>query len=47
MQLDDSSNANSLYSIVESSDLSSDKTIVTNIELNSGNNSDSKKGDDN
>ncbi len=47
MQLDDSNNANSLYNSVKSSDLSNDKTIVTNIELDSGNNNDSEKDNDN
>jgi len=47
MQLNNSSNANNLYNSVESSDLSSDKTIAIDIELDSGNDNDSEKDDDN
>jgi len=47
MQLDNSNNANNLYSSVESSDLSNNKTIITNIELNSSNNDDSEKDNNN
>jgi len=43
MQLDDSNNANNFYNSVESSDLSNDKTTITNIELDNGNNNDSEK----
>jgi len=43
MQLDNNNNANNLYSSVENSDLSNNKTIVTNIELNSDSNNDSEK----
>ncbi len=34
MQLNNSNNANNLYSNVESNNLSNSKTIITNIELN-------------
>ncbi len=47
MQLDNSSNANNFYSSVDSSNLSSNKTIVTNIELNNNNNNNSKKDNNN
>jgi len=43
MQLDDSNNANNFYNSVESSNLSNDKTTITNIELDNGNNNDSEK----
>jgi hypothetical protein len=46
MQLDDSSSADSLYSSVESSDLSSGETTATDIELDSGSDGGSEKGDD-
>ena len=47
MQLNNNNNANNLYNSVESSDLNSNKTIVTNIELNSSNNNDSEKNNNN
>jgi hypothetical protein len=43
MQLDNSNNANNLYSSVESSNSSNSKTIVTNIELDNSNNNYSEK----
>jgi len=43
MQLDNSNNANNLYSDVESNNLSNSKTIITNIELNNNNNSNNSK----
>jgi len=47
MQLDNSNNANNLYSNVESNNLSNSKTIITNIELNNNNNNNSKKNNNN
>jgi len=47
MQLDNSNNANNLYSSVKSSDLSSNKTIVTNIELDNNNNNNNEKDNNN
>jgi len=46
MQLDNSNNANNFYNNVKSSDLSNNKTIVTNIKLNN-NSSDNSEKDDN
>jgi hypothetical protein len=43
IQLNNSNNANNLYNNVESSDLSNDKTIVINIELNNDNNDNGEK----
>ncbi len=47
IQLDNSNNANNLYSSVKSSDLSSNKTIVTNIELDNNNNNNNEKDNKN
>lgn len=46
MQLDDSSSADSLYSSVESTDLSSGETTATELELDSGSDGGSEKGED-
>jgi len=43
MQLDNNNSANSFYSNIETSNLSSNKKIIINIELNSNNNNNSKK----
>ena len=47
MQLDNSNNANNLYSNVESNNLSNSKTIITNIKINNNNNNNSKKNNNN
>jgi len=43
MQLNNSNNANNFYSNIKSSNLSNNKTIVINIELDNSNNNNSKK----
>ncbi len=43
MQLDNSNNTNNLYSNVKSSNLSSNKTTIIDIELDSSSNNNNKK----
>jgi len=47
MQLDNSNNTNNLYSNVKSSNLSNNKTTITNIELKNSNNNNNKKDNNN
>ncbi len=47
MQLNHSNNANNLYSHVENNDLSNNKTIVIDIELNNNSNNNSEKDNNN
>jgi hypothetical protein len=47
MQLDNSNNANNLYNSVKSKNLSNNKTIVINIELNNNNNNNNEKDNNN
>ncbi len=47
MQLNNSNNANNLYSNVENNYLSNNKTIVIDIELNNNSNNNSEKDNNN